>query len=257
MLESTVSLPSENALGCAAPRTVLPLECAGVCIVRQGRTLLDNIDVRLDGLGISAVMGPNGAGKTLLLRVAANLVAPDRGTVSWAGEAPDRARATRVGFVFQQPVLLRRSVLQNIRYALATINTPRRAAQQRAYAILELASLSHLAHSPARLLSAGEQQRLALARAMALEPEILLLDEPTSSLDPASTLAFEQLLEQASASSTKVVLVTHDRGQVRRLANDVIFVHRGRIAERAAVAKFFDDPATTTARAFLEGRIVL
>jgi tungstate transport system ATP-binding protein len=257
MLESALTLRATRAPGHAERPAVLPLECAGIAIVRNGRTLLDSIDIRFDALGVTAVMGPNGAGKTLLLRVLANLVAPDQGAVRWAGRAPDRARAVRVGFVFQKPVLLRRSVLQNLKYALGTIKLPGQATDERAWAMLELASLSHLARSPARVLSGGEQQRLALARALALEPEVLLLDEPTSSLDPASTLAIERLLEQTRRRGTKVVLVTHDRGQVQRLADEVVFIHRGRVTERTPTASFFTDPATAPARAFLEERIVL
>ena len=257
MREPTLSLQANDACEWRTNPRVLPLDCVGVTVARNGRTLLDSLDIRFDGVGVSAVMGPNGAGKTLLLRVLADLVSPDRGTVRWAGQAPDRARATRVGVVFQKPVLLRRSVLQNVAYALRMRNLPRHAAEAHALAALESASLTQLARTPARVLSGGEQQRLALVRALALEPEVLLLDEPTSSLDPASTLAIEQLLEQTRARGTKVVLVTHDRGQVQRLADEVIFMHRGRITERAPMAVFFEGPATSPARAFLKERIML
>jgi tungstate transport system ATP-binding protein len=236
---------------------VLPIECRGIVLARAGRPLLDGIDVCIDSTGLTVILGPNGAGKTLLLRVLMNLVAPDSGTVRWAGAPPDRARAPRIGFVFQKPMMLRRSVLANVIYALAAVGVPRRDCAPRAREVLALASLEHLAETPARLLSGGEQQRLALARALATEPEVLLLDEPASSVDPAATLAIERLIETARAHGTRLVLVTHDIGQARRLADTVLFMHRGRIIERAPAAAFFHRPAEQSAREFIEGRIVL
>jgi tungstate transport system ATP-binding protein len=236
---------------------VLPMECRQVVMARAGRVLLDGVDVRIDGSGLTVVLGPNGAGKTLLLRVLVNLVSPDSGLVRWANKPPDRARAPSIGFVFQKPMMLRRSVLANVIYALAATAVPRAEREARAREVLSMASLHHLAQTPARLLSGGEQQRLALARALAAEPDVLLLDEPASSLDPAATLAIENLIETARARGTRIVLVTHDIGQARRLADTVLFMHRGRIVERAAAPAFFDNPAQPSARHFIEGRIVL
>ena len=123
--------------------------------------------------------------------------------------------------------------------------------------MLAAAGLAGLARSPARLLSGGEQQRLAMARALSLAPEVLLLDEPTANLDPASTLAIEQLVQTAHDEGRKIVLVTHDVGQARRLADEVVFLHRGRVEEQSPAGSFFDAPASAQARAFLEGRLVL
>jgi tungstate transport system ATP-binding protein len=236
---------------------VLPIDARQVVVARAGRVLLDGIDLRIDGAGLTVILGPNGAGKTLLLRVLANLVRPDSGTVRWANTAPDRGRAPRIGFVFQKPVMLRRSVLANVSYALAAVGVPRRECGPRSHAILALASLDHLAATPARLLSGGEQQRLALARALATEPEVLFLDEPGSSLDPAATLAIEKLIQTVRARGTHLVLVTHDIGQAKRLADTVLFMHRGRIVERAASADFFDHPTQQSSKDFIEGRIVV
>jgi tungstate transport system ATP-binding protein len=241
----------------AARAAVLPVECRQVVFARGGRVLLDRVNVCIDGSGLTVVLGPNGAGKTLLLRVLANLLMPDSGSVGWAGSPPDRSRAPRIGFVFQKPMLLRRSVLANVVYALAAVGVEKRGREPRAREALALASLEHLAHSPARLLSGGEQQRLALARALVTKPEVLLLDEPASSLDPAATLAIEKLIETARGRGTRLVLVTHDIGQARRLADTVLFMHRGRIVERARAADFFDNPAEQSARHFIEGRLVL
>ncbi len=236
---------------------VLPIECRRVVVGRSGRRLLDGVDVSIDGTGLTVILGPNGAGKTLLLRVLANLFAPDSGEVRWAHLRPDRVRAPKIGFVFQKPMMLRRSVIANVIYALAAIGMPRHECPSRAHEILGLASLDHLAGTPARLLSGGEQQRLALARALATEPEVLLLDEPASSLDPAATLAIEKMITTVRGRGTRLVLVTHDIGQARRLADTVLFMHRGRIVERAPSPDFFENPAQAAARAFIEGRIVL
>jgi tungstate transport system ATP-binding protein len=241
----------------AGSRDVLPIEGSGITLARNGRRLLDDVDVSVGGPGLTVLMGPNGAGKSLLLRVLAGLLAPDGGTVAWAGRHPDRARMPGIGFVFQKPVLLRRSAVANIRYALRAVGHSRAEARERADDALSKAGLAHLAQSPARILSGGEQQRLALARALSLEPDALLLDEPTSNLDPASTVAIENLARGARDAGRTVVLVTHDQGQARRLADRVIFMNRGRITETTAADAFFNEPASEAARAFLAGHIVL
>ena len=240
-----------------AARAVLPITARGVVVARAGRNLIDGIDLTLSGGGVTAILGPNGAGKSMLLRVLDNLVAPDQGTVEWAGRSPDRARAPCIGFVFQKPVLLRRSVRANVEYALAAIGLRGAARRARAGDVLEAASLHHLAERPARLLSGGEQQRLALARALSAEPQALLLDEPTSSLDPAATLAIEALIDSARGDGMTIALVTHDVAQAKRLADEVAFVHHGRITERTPSKDFFARPCSEPARAYLEGRIVV
>ena len=240
-----------------ATPTVLPITARGVAVARAGRTLIDGIDLTLAGGGVTAILGPNGAGKSLLLRVLGHLVAPDRGVVEWAGRSPDRSRAPCIGFVFQKPVLLRRSVRANVEYALAAIGLRGAVRRARAEQVLEAASLQHLAARPARLLSGGEQQRLALARALSTGPQALLLDEPTSSLDPAATLAIETLIDNARTDGMTIALVTHDIAQAKRLADDVAFVHHGRITERTPAGDFFAGPGSEPARAYLEGRIVV
>lgn len=240
-----------------AASTVLPITARGVAVTRAGRHLIDGIDLTLSGGGVTAILGPNGAGKSLLLRILANLVPPDRGVVEWAGRRPDRARAPRIGFVFQKPVLLRRSVRANVEYALAAIGIRGAARRARAGQVLQAASLHRLAERPARLLSGGEQQRLALARALSTKPQALFLDEPTSSLDPAAALAIETLIDAARADGMTIVLVTHDVAQAKRLACEIAFVHHGRITERTPAGDFFAGPRSEPARAYLEGRITV
>jgi tungstate transport system ATP-binding protein len=237
--------------------TVLPIRGQRLVVERGGRRLIDGIDIEIGAAGALVLMGPNGAGKSLLLRVLMGLVAPDAGHVLWGNAPPDRVRLARTGFVFQRPVLLRRSALANVVYALTAASVPRWEREARALLALRHAGLEHLAHAPARVLSGGEQQRLTIARALASGPEVLMLDEPTSNLDPASTAAIETLIRDARNEGTRIVLVTHDVGQARRLADDIIFLHQGRIIERNLAGSFFEAPATRQAQAFLRGEIVL
>jgi tungstate transport system ATP-binding protein len=236
---------------------VLPVRGEGLVFERGGRRILDSVDIDIDGSGTLALIGPNGAGKSLIVRVLAGLVAPTAGRVTWAGRPPDRRRAPRIGFVFQRPVLLRRSALANVEYALAAAAVGRAERAKRAQDALERASLMHLAHAPARVLSGGEQQLLSIARALATGPQVLMLDEPTSNLDPAATTAIERLIAVVRLEGVRVVLISHDLGQVRRLADEVAFVHHGRILERTPGEAFLAQPSSAEAQAFMRGEIVL
>lgn len=235
---------------------VLPLVANTLALRREDRTLLDGIDLRIEAGPLTVIMGPNGAGKSLLLRLLAGLIPPDGGSVTWAGRAPDRDRTRRLGFVFQAPVMLRRSVADNLRYALRAGRVPKAEWGARTAMALAEAGLDRLAGTPARVLSGGEQQKLALARALAPGPEALLMDEPTANLDPTATAAIEDRVRRARDSGTTVVFVTHDLGQARRLADRVVFLHRGRVAEDAAADRFFAAPASAPAAAFIEGRLL-
>jgi len=248
-------MPFDAPTASRTDKRVLPIAAEGLVVERAGRRIIDNIDVAIDGGGISVVMGPNGAGKTMLLRLLTGLLSPDAGRVTWAGRRPDRTRTPALGLVFQKPVLLRRSALANVRYALR--GGSRAARTRRAEEALARAGLLHLARSPARMLSGGEQQRLALARALAPDPEVLLLDEPCANLDPAAAAAIEALIRDARARGTRIVLVTHDIAQARRLADDVTFLHEGRIVEQTPAASFFDHPKSSAGRAYLDGRLLI
>lgn len=236
---------------------ILPVEAHGLVFEAGGRRLIDRIDLAIRNGPLTAIVGPNGAGKSLLLRLLHGLIVPTAGRVLWAGRPADAAARRRQAMVFQRPVLLRRSASANIRHALKARDIRGAEARDRVAEALDLAGLAHLADAPARVMSGGEQQRLAVARAMALRPDILFLDEPTASLDPASTLAVEALIGRAYIAGTKIVLVTHDLGQARRLADEVIFLVGGRVEERCAADRFFAQPESERAWAFVEGRIVL
>jgi tungstate transport system ATP-binding protein len=233
---------------------LLPLALEGVAFAAGGRAILDGIDLVLDRGPRTVILGPNGAGKSVLLRICHGLLPPTFGSVRWAH--PGQARGPRrQAMVFQRPVLLRRSVLGNLTFALAVAGVPHYEREARAIAALRRAGLAAHARRPARVLSGGEQQRLALARAWMLEPEVLFLDEPTANLDPGAVREIEAIVESIHASGTKIVLVTHNLGQARRLGDEVVFLDRGRIVERSAIDCFFRHPATAEAGAFLKGEL--
>lgn len=230
----------------------LPLALSQVSVRAGDVDILSGIDLTVHGGGPTVVIGPNGSGKSTLLKTAMGLVTPSRGTVTWGGLPgiqPDRR-----AFVFQRPVMLRRSVASNVAFALAAASKP--AGSNEIAALLDRVGLAHLSERPARRLSGGEQQRLALARALARQPELLFLDEPTASLDPAATRAVEGIVQNAAANGIKVVLSTHDLGQARRLGADIVFLAKGRLVEHAPASSFFTSPQSSKARAFLAGDIV-
>ena len=224
---------------------ILPLRLDGVAY----RGIIEPLTLELGAGPSTVILGANGAGKSVLMRLMHGLLAPTGGRVSWSGENPRRHQA----MVFQRPVMLRRSALANVAYALKLAGVSE--ANRVAMAALEEVGLAHLAHRSARVLSGGEQQRLALARAWALHPEVLFLDEPTASLDPTATREIEALIRAFDAAGTKVVMATHNLGQARRVGDEVLFIHQGRLVERAPVDQFFARPASAEAAAFIKGEL--
>jgi len=234
------------------PPACLPLRVSGLGFRAGGIEILRDVGLLIDAGAPTLIIGPNGAGKSVLLRLLHGLIAPSAGSIAWA--APPRLG--QQAMVFQRPVLLRRSVLANVLYPLGLQGLPRVVRQERALAALALVGLAALAARPARRLSGGEQQRLALARAAAGGPDILFLDEPCASLDPAATRQIEEVIGAIAGRGTKIVMTTHDLGQARRLAGEVVFLHRGRICEAGPAAQFFAGPATGEAAAFLAGDLL-
>jgi tungstate transport system ATP-binding protein len=229
----------------------LPISFDQVSIVVGAVTILDRITLALAPGPPTVLLGPNGAGKTSLLHAAMGLTTPTQGRILWG--VHDNPRRTRRAIVFQRPAMLRRSAGGNIRYALRAAGVARSRHRAAIKDLLTLVGLSDLAKRPARRLSTGEQQRLALARALAADPAVLFLDEPTASLDPAARKAVEDVI----AMVIKVVLSTHDLGEARRLSGEVVLLHRGRVVEAADTASFFDRPQTTEARSFIAGDLLV
>ena len=221
---------------------ILPLRLEAVSFLHVIKPL--SLDVEAGPSTI--ILGANGAGKSVLMRLMHGLLAPTAGRISWSSKG-------RQAMVFQRPVMLRRSALGNVVYALKVAGVAD--AEGPAMDALKEVGLADLAHRPARVLSGGEQQRLALARAWALHPEVLFLDEPTASLDPSATHEIENVIRAFDAAGTKIVMATHNFGQARRLADEVIYLHQGRVLERAPVEQFFSKPATAEAEAFIKGEL--
>lgn len=252
MPDGAIPAPAGFAEPPGRPARTLPLRVRDLSLTLGEAAVIDGIDLDLAPSGCTMILGPNGAGKSLLLKLLHGLVAPSSGRIDWNGADPREARA-RQSIVFQKPVLLRRSVGANVDFVLRARGLDR----GRRTALLEQVGLAAKAGHPARLLSGGEQQRLALARALATGPEVLFLDEPTASLDPASVLMIERIVARERTRGTRIVFVTHDVGQARRLADDVLFLHRGRVVEHAPAARFFPVPRSQAARDHLDGRIVV
>jgi tungstate transport system ATP-binding protein len=233
---------------------ILPLKLEKIAFAAGGREIIAPLSLEI-GTGESTVLlGANGAGKSVLMRIMHGLLAPTSGRVLWSEADPQRVRRQQA-MVFQRPVMLRRSALANIVYALEIAGVPAPERKARALEALKEVGLLGLAARPARVLSGGEQQRLALARAWALHPELLFLDEPTASLDPSATREIEAVIRAFDAAGTKIVMATHNLGQARRLGDEVIFVHQGCLIERSPIDQFFKRPSSAEAAAFIKGEL--
>ena len=233
--------------------SMLPLLLDRVCFSVNGKTIIDNISAEIADGPRTVILGPNGAGKSVLMRLCHGLFAPTSGSISWRGTNGGRRRHA---MVFQRPVMLRRSALANVAYALKLAGVSPRERVLRARDVLEAVGLASVAERPARVLSGGEQQKLALARAWALGPEVLFLDEPTANLDPGATRDVESLIGQIRAGGTKIVMTTHNLGQAKRLGDEILFLNQGRLVERTPVDQFFIKPASAEADAFIRGELL-
>ena len=238
----------------AATGSILPLELRGLTFAAGGREIIHGVSARIEAGPATIILGANGAGKSVLMRLMHGLLVPSAGEISWNGHGAARARRGQA-MVFQRPVMLRRSALANILYALELARVPVAEQEKQAMDALREVGLAAVAHRPARVLSGGEQQRLALARAWALHPEVLFLDEPTANLDPGATREIENVIKAFDASGTKIVMTTHNLGQARRLGDEILFIHQGRLAGRAPVNAFFSNPASAEAATFIKGEL--
>jgi tungstate transport system ATP-binding protein len=248
--------------------SILPLKVDRLAFRAGAVDVITDVTFCIPAGSRTVVLGANGAGKSALLRLLHGLLKPSDGRVTWARDTAQTRHAQAM--VFQRPVMMRRTVHANIEFALRTARNGTNALSvsgtrsslvdastaARANAILARAGLAHLADRYARLCSGGEQQRVALARAWALAPEVLFLDEPSASLDPAATRAIEETIHAIHAAGTTIVMTTHDLAQARRIADRILFLHRGRLLEDTPANEFFNQPATPEARAFIKGELI-
>jgi tungstate transport system ATP-binding protein len=227
---------------------MLPLVLDQVSFAVDGKTIIDRVSMEITEGPRTIILGPNGAGKSVLMRLCHGLFAPTSGSITWRGAANGRKRQA---MVFQRPVMLRRSALANVVYGLKLAGVAPGERELRARDVIDAVGLAGVSERPARVLSGGEQQKLALARAWALGPEVLFLDEPTANLDPGATREVETIVGQIRAGGTKIVMTTHSLGQARRLGDEILFLSQGRLVERSEADRFFRQPASAEAAAFL------
>ena len=233
-----------------AAQRLVPIHVEGLCVTAHNRLLLAELNCRIGAEGITVIMGPNGAGKSLFLRCLHGLIPPQSGRIEFAGCQLDQSIIKRQSFIFQAPTVLRRTVYENLAFVarlrseISANETDRLLTEMR---------LDHLTKQPARLLSGGEKQRLAMARALLTAPNLLLMDEATANLDPASVQIIEAGLRTAAADGLKIIIVTHDIGQARRLAHDVLFLNAGQLTEHTPAELFFTNPQSAAASAYMLG----
>jgi tungstate transport system ATP-binding protein len=232
---------------------MFPLHLDQISFRPNGRAVLSDVSLTLEGDGITVLLGANGAGKSVLMRIIAGLQAPDQGTIRWNGDS--RIAPGRIAMVFQNPMLIRASVAGNVALSLRPLPLGPREREQRVDEVLARVGLSHRRHDAARLLSGGEKQRLALARCWAARPRLLMLDEPTASLDPTATDAVETIVREIRTDGTKILMTTHNLAQATRLADDVVFIDRGSIREHAPAQRFFARPQSAEGRLYIQGEL--
>jgi len=234
--------------------SILPLNLSDVCVKKSGKTLIGPIDLEIAKPALTVILGPNGSGKTTLLRVIHGLERPRSGSLNW--NCPTLEARKKQAFVFQTPIMLRQSAIENIAYPLKLQNVKKAKRLKIARDWLERINLAEAQNLEAHLLSGGEKQKLALARALVTKPEILFLDEPTANLDGQSTREIEAIIKDAATAGMSIMITTHDIGQGKRLADNVIFLYRGKLHEMGHADAFFNAQKTKEAAAFLDGEIV-
>ena len=233
---------------------MFPLIAENLVVEFKGQRILGPIGLNLSKGDIAVILGPNGSGKTTLLKSLHGIIKIKHGAISWS--CPKSESMAKQMFVFQSPVMLRRSVFENLTYPLTLCKTPKAEINRLADEWLSKISLKEVIHVAATRLSGGEKQKLALARALITKPEMLFLDEPTASLDGKTTLEIEKLLQNSAENGTTIMMSTHDIGQAKRLAKNILFLNKGKLESTQPAQIFFREPISNNARKFIAGEIV-
>ena len=205
---------------------------------------------------ITVILGPNGAGKSLLLKLIQGIQKPSAGQIKLRG-IPIEENQERLTMVLQAPILLRLSVYYNIAMCMNRSNFFLSSSEKEAiHRLIKKVGLEDKLNVPAKFLSGGEKQKLSLARALISNPSILLVDEPTSTIDPTTTLLIENMIREQSELGTKIIFVTHDINQAFRLANDAVMIYKGKIVEHGSVESFFQKPSSSFTKRYLSGSLL-
>ena len=233
---------------------MFPLITENLVVKFEGKHILGPIDLKIDKGDIAVILGPNGSGKTSLLKALHGILKPKEGTVRWSCLKTESIRKQM--FVFQTPIMLRRSVFENLTYPLLLRKISKEQVNYQAARWLDRIDLRTSMQVPATRLSGGEKQKLALARALITEPEMLFLDEPCASLDGKTTYEIESLLQSCVANGTTIMMSTHDIGQAKRLAKNIYFLNKGILESIQPAKTFFIKPLSRNASKFIAGDIV-
>ena len=233
--------------------SLLPIRFHNVSLKLDNNFFFKKLSFEINTKGISVFIGANGAGKTSCIKLLTGLIKPDSGEVLFS---TNKKILNLIGYVPQKIILLRRSVEKNLLHTLSISNYPTNKKKQRIKEILKFAKFEHLAKQSARNLSIGQQQLISIMRALAIKPSFLFLDEPCANLDPKTTQIIENLIKVVSKSGVKIIIVTHDLFQAKRLANDVLFFHNGEIIEQGKTNIFFRRPKSKEAKDFQKGLLL-
>ena len=234
---------------------MFPLRVTDVKINIKSKKLIGPINLEIEQNGISILLGANGSGKTTLLEALHGLRKLSAGKVEW--NISNSQAAAEQAFVFQSPIMLRRTVAENLAFPLKVRRLSKLTTTTEVMMWAKKIGLEDKIKQQAMLLSGGEMQAVAVARALITKPKMLFLDEPTASLDGATKKAIEDILISASSNGTKILMSTHDLGQLKRLARDIIFLHNGIVEAHCSKEEFLTKPASKAAKQFLAGDIVL
>jgi len=234
--------------------SVLPFSMRSATAKTGSKILVGPIDLTIGQKGLTIVMGPNGSGKTTLLRLMHGLHRLASGEIQW--NLPAQITRERQAYVFQNPIMMRRSVVDCIAFPLILHGLGRKAARQKASEWACRFGMANMLDRAAPDLSGGEKQKLSLVRALIRKPDILFLDEPCANLDGRSIREIEKILLDVKAQGTRIVMATHDMGQAKRLASEVVFMLNGKIHEIGPAKPFFNHPKTAEAAGFINGEIV-
>ena len=263
---------------------MFPLIAENLVVEFNGKHILGPLDLTVNKGDISLILGPNGSGKTTLLKSLHGIMKLKRGSIKWS--CSDNSSMKKQMFVFQTPIMLRRSVFENLTYPLLLRKVSNSKAHRLAtewaekiglkplkedvgqtlgaygigpgcYFVLPiLGPTTAIMHISATRLSGGEKQKLALARALITEPEMLFLDEPSASLDGKTTVEIENLLKSCTKNGTTIMMSTHDIGQAKRLAKNILFLNKGILESNQLTETFFLKPMSPNAQKFITGEIV-
>ena len=230
-------------------KSFLPLEIKNLNYSIGSKEILYNLNIKIISDRITVIMGPNGAGKSIFLKILNGIIRPTSGKILWNEKVDESLVLNDQALVFQKPVLLRRSVKANLDFFDKLTNLNNYDKNQ----LLKIVDLLDQKNQPARLLSLGEQQRLSLIRALLLRPRLIMLDEPTANLDPASTKIIEDIIISLKEFGIKIIFVTHNILQAKRLADEVIFFDKGKLIEHSNSKEFFLNSKSMKVNNYLNG----